>query len=77
MQKFRANVITVLGENEEMDKLFLEYLDEYSITHKIIEENEWPLVEYIGGQISLTNMLKEKFGKDDDEIENLIEEIVK
>ena len=41
---------TVLGENDEFDKSFFEYLDEYSISHKILEKNEgrWPSVEYTG-----------------------------
>ena len=35
---------TVLGENDEFDKSFFEYLDEYSISHKILEKNEGVLV---------------------------------
>ena len=47
-----VTVDTVLGENEEFDKSFFEYLDEYSISHKVLESNEgneWPSVEYTGG----------------------------
>lgn len=58
-------VETVLGEDQDMDQLFFEYLDEYSITHKIIDEDpksEWPKVEYTSGPIALRGMLQEKFG---------------
>ena len=56
---------TVIGETPEFDKVFFEYLDEYSITYKVLEEKGefgYPLVEYEGGPISLGNMLREKFG---------------
>jgi hypothetical protein len=65
---------TILGENEEFDKSFFEYLDEYSISHKILEskgENKWPLVEYTGGALSISNMLKERFGMGGDEIDEI------
>lgn len=70
---------TVLGENDEFDKSFFEYLDEYSISHKILEKNEgrWPSVEYTGGPLSITNMLKERFGMEQEEIEELYPEIIK
>ncbi len=62
---------TVLGEDTEIDMMFFSYLDEYSISHKILEskgEGGFPIVEYVGGPISLRNMLKEKFGMTDEEI---------
>lgn len=73
-------VPTVLNENADADKAFFEYLDEYSIAHKILDEDEkidyaafnlegYPLVEYKGGVISLSNMLKERFGYTKEEIE--------
>jgi hypothetical protein len=68
----KIKVETVLGENESMDKMFFEYLDEYSITHKMDEakgDNGCPIVEYEGGPISLYNMLKEKFGMEREDIE--------
>ena len=72
-------VTTVLGENEDMDKSFFEYLDEYSITHKICgrvnEQEEWPVVEYTGGPISLKSMLKERFGMEQNEILDLYPEL--
>jgi hypothetical protein len=45
-----VKVDTILGENEEFDKSFFEYLDEYSISHKILESEggQWPTVEYTG-----------------------------
>jgi hypothetical protein len=72
-----VKVETVLGENEEFDKSFFEYLEEYSISHKVLEkdENQWPTVEYTGGPLSITNMLKERFGVSEDEIDELYPEI--
>lgn len=75
-----VTVDTVLGENEEFDKSFFEYLDEYSISHKVLESNEgneWPSVEYTGGPLSITNMLKERFGMEENEINELYPEIKK
>jgi hypothetical protein len=74
-----VTVDTVLGENDEFDKSFFEYLDEYSISHKILEngEGKWPSVEYTGGPLSITNMLKERFGMEQEEIEELYPEIIK
>lgn len=65
-------VETVIGESEDIDKGFFEYLDEYFIIPKILEKEEnqeWPIVEYTGGPVSLSNMLKEKFGMSREEIE--------
>lgn len=62
---------TVLGKNENHDRLFLEYCEEYSIEYKIIEsdvEREYPEVEFKSGPIALSNMLKERFGYSDNEI---------
>jgi hypothetical protein len=73
-------VDTVLGENDEFDRSFFEYLDEYSISHKVLENEEgknWPSVEYTGGPVSITNMLKERFGMEEKEIEELYPEIIK
>lgn len=66
-----VKVDTVLGENEEFDKSFFEYLDEYSISHKILESEggQWPSVEYTGGPLAITNMLKERFGMEEIEID--------
>ena len=67
-------VETILGENEEFDKSFFEYLDEYSIEYKVLEKEEgktWPTVEYTGGPIAISNMLKERFGYTDYELEEL------
>lgn len=75
MERYKVSVETVLGENEDIDKGFFDYLEEYSIDY-VIEEKEidrqWPIVEYRGGMISLTNMLKERFGMEDEEIKNRI-----
>ncbi len=71
---------TVLGENEEFDRSFFDYLEEYSISHKIPETEEvskFPVVEYTGGPISITNMLKERFGMSQEEIDELYPEINK
>jgi hypothetical protein len=69
---------TVLGENEDFDKSFFDYLGEYSISHKVLELDEnqkWPTVEYTGGPIALSNMLKERFGLSQEEIEVTYPEI--
>ena len=73
-----VKVDTVLGENDELDKAFFEYLDEYSISHKVLESEEggqWPQVEYTGGPLSITNMLKERFGMEEIEIDEMYPEI--
>lgn len=74
-----VTVDTVLGENNEFDKSFFEYLDEYSISHKILEneDGQWPSVEYTGGPLSITNMLRERFGMNDKEINEMYPEINK
>lgn len=54
---------TIWGYDSEQDKYFTDYLDEYSIAHTILEtESEFPVIEYTGGPVSLSNMLQEKFG---------------
>lgn len=73
MERYKVSVETVLGENEDIDKGFFDYLEEYSIDHKIEEsDRQWPIVEYKGGIISLTNMLKERFGMEEEEIKQRI-----
>jgi len=77
LNKVRVKVETVLGE-ENMDSLFFSYLDEYSIEHKITEdvgESGFPMVEYTGGPVALTNMLMEKFGMDKQDINQIYPEI--
>ncbi len=80
-------VPTVLNESESIDRSFFEYLDEYSIAHRIVEDDEkieysqfnlegYPLVEYTGGVISLTNMLKERFGYTREDIEENYPELL-
>lgn len=73
-----VSIETVLGENEDFDRSFFEYLEEYSIAHKIPETDEvteWPIVEYTGGPVSITNMLKERFGMSQEEIDENYPEI--
>ena len=62
---------TFLGENEQSDKEFFEYLEFTGITHSIIEAGEdieWPLVEYEGTPYDLKSMLSSRFGMDMDSI---------
>jgi hypothetical protein len=63
---------TVIGDNQNQDKLFFEYCDEYSIEHKIINENletsSYPDIEFKSGPVALSNMLKERFGYTQEEI---------
>jgi len=69
--KVTIKVETILGENEDFDKSFFEYLEEYYIEYKINEKEDgekWPKVEYTGGPIAIGNMLKERFGYLDHEI---------
>lgn len=77
-KKVTVKLETVLGENEDFDKSFFEYLDEYSIEHRILEKEEgqkWPTVEYTGGPVSIGNMLKERFGYSEYEISDFYQEI--
>lgn len=77
MNIVKIEVQTVLNENEDFDKLFFEYLDEYSIEHKVLEsEGKYPMVEFTGGIISLNNMLRERFGYTKEEIEEAFPELV-
>lgn len=77
MNIVKIEVQTVLNENEDFDRLFFEYLDEYSIDHKVLESGEkYPMVEFSGGVIALTNMLKERFGYTRNEIEETFPELV-
>lgn len=70
------SVPTILNQDEYADKIFYDYLEEYSITHTVLNEEEYPLVEYTGGVISLTNMLKEKFGYTKDDIQQYYPELI-
>ena len=70
---------TVLGENEEFDNLFFQYLDEYSIDRRILQIDEgeqYPMVEYTAGPIALGNMLRERFGYDRYEIASNFPELI-
>ena len=59
-------------------KLILRLLN-FILFVKILEKEEgrWPSVEYTGGPLSITNMLKERFGMEQEEIEELYPEIIK
>lgn len=56
---------TIIGEDKTIDNLFIEYCEEYSIELKIHEKkenSEYPEVEFKSGPVALSNMLKERFG---------------
>jgi hypothetical protein len=79
MELITITIQTVLGENEEFDTLFFQYLDEYSINRKIMplsEGEQYPMVEYTSGPIALNNMLKERFGYDGYEIAEKFPELI-
>jgi len=77
MNVVKIEIQTVLNENEEFDRLFFEYLDEYSIDHKVLEsEEKYPIVEFSGGVIALSNMLIERFANTKEEIEETYPELV-
>lgn len=79
MELITITIQTVLGENEEFDTLFFQYLDEYSIDRKIMplmEGEKYPTVEYTSGPIALNNMLRERFGYDRYEIEEKFPELI-
>jgi hypothetical protein len=79
MKLVTIKIQTVLEENEDFDALFFQYLDEYSIEHKVLptEDNEkYPMVEYTSGPIALGNMLRERFGYDRYEIEEKYPELI-
>lgn len=71
MKEYTIKLATVLGDDETRDTLFFQYLDEYSIEYKILDEKEfdYPIVEYKSGPIALRNMMMERFGFDRSEIE--------
>ena len=78
-QLFTIEVQTVIGNDPHMDKIFTSYLEEYSIVHRINEDQmqaeRWPVVSYTGGPISLSNMLREKFGYTPEEIREQFPEL--
>jgi hypothetical protein len=79
MKLITIKIQTVLGENEEFDDLFFQYLEEYSIDRKILpigEGEKYPEVEYTSGPIALSNMLRERFGYDRYEIEEKYPELI-
>lgn len=70
MKEYKIKLTTVMGEDDVTDSLFIQYLDEYSISYKILAEKElgYPVVEYISGPIALRNMLMERFGFEREDI---------
>lgn len=79
MDLITITIQTVLGENEEFDTLFFQYLDEYSIDRNILPLSggeQYPLVEYTSGPIALNNMLRERFGYDRYEIAEKFPELI-
>jgi hypothetical protein len=76
-ERHTISVATVLGDDDEQDNRFLEYLDEYSIDYKITEKSQdgYPVVEYTGGPIALTNMLMERFGLEEHDIRETYPEL--
>lgn len=78
MKLTTITIQTVLGENEDFDTLFFQYLDEYSIEYKVLPtgDEKYPLVEYTSGPIALGNMLRERFGYDRYEIEEKYPELI-
>lgn len=68
-KEYTISLETVLGENEDHDASFFNYLDQYSISHSILEtEGQFPVVSYTGGPVSLCNMLRDRFGMEDPDI---------
>lgn len=61
---------TFLGENEDSDREFFEYLEFVGISFEIQDQEdiEWPLVEYEGTPYDLKQMLSSRFGMDSEEI---------
>ena len=61
---------TFLGESEDSDKEFIEYLEFMGISYELKDEEdiEWPLVEYEGTPYDLKIMLSTRFGMDSSEI---------
>ncbi len=77
-QLHTVEIQTYLGEDEDQDSAFLAYLEEYSISYEIkkkLDSEDYPTVTYTGGPVSLRNMLKERFGMDDSEIDSHYPEI--
>ena len=71
---------TVLGEDEDYDKIFYDYLEVYGNSHKIVKEsdetNKYPEVEYTGNEMEIKNMLTEKFGYTREDFESLYPDLL-
>lgn len=71
---------TVLGEDEDYDKIFYDYLGVYGISHKIVNEVsesiKYPEVEYTGGEVEIKHMLTEKFGFNREDFESLYPDLL-
>lgn len=72
--KIKITIKTLIGIDEEIDRMFLEYLDQYSITHTVLGEISpgGTEVEYEGGAIALRSMLLERFGYEIDEVREIL-----
>jgi hypothetical protein len=68
-KRVKISKTTFLGEDPQMDKEFLNYLEYLEIENKIVESSsEWPVVEYEGSPYDLKNMLDSRFGMSQSEI---------
>jgi len=75
-----VRLATILGEDEDYDKIFYDYLEVYGISHKIVKEVDesikYPEVEYTGNEIEIKNMLTEKFGYTREDFESLYPDLL-
>jgi hypothetical protein len=75
-----VRLATILGEDEDYDKIFYDYLEVYNISHKVVKEsdetNKYPEVEYTGNEMEIKNMLTEKFGFNREDFESLYPDLL-
>jgi hypothetical protein len=69
-QKVKIEKMTFLKVDPELDKEFEEFLAfmEISFVVKVVEDTEWPLVEYEGLPHDIVSMLDSRFGMSKEEI---------
>ena len=69
-QKVKIEKMTFLKVDPDLDKEFEEFLAfmEISFVVKVVEDTEWPLVEYEGLPHDIVSMLDSRFGMSKEEI---------
>jgi|LauGreStaDraftv2_3_1035109.scaffolds.fasta_scaffold164096_1 hypothetical protein len=75
-----VRLATVIGEDEDYDKIFYDYLEVYGISHRVVKEsdksNKYPEIEYTGNETEIKHMLTEKFGFSREDFESLYPDLL-